>query len=646
MKSPVQAKPNANRRIIWIACGVVAAALIAIVAAVRLASKARTGDPREPSALTADRDGDGDGLPVLTGREAWRDDPNQDGWDTEAFSLRAKKQLDAIGKVLIRGEEPDAAGLAALIEKDFECAPLLPEELRTVFEDKFFTIDRLPSEDASPPAAKSFKGAGGFSEALQMAAAPFLDATGLRFEFKIFDVKRSPDEVRTRQYLSLFGQRKGRPLEQHATWEIRWKPGDESAPPRLRSIEVVDFEQSAGRQTTGVLYSDCTQSVLGGNEGYAGQFLRGMNHWFDRIQVQDTRYFSLLGNPGLAVGDVNGDGLDDLYVCQESALPNRLFIQSPDGSAREVSTEWGVDWLETSRSALLVDLDNDGDQDLAVAILGGLAIAENDGQGRFHLREVLSTDMDTMSLSAADYDRDGRLDLYVCVYYAKLALESTDSTPLPGAAAGFVVHDANNGGRNSLWRNEITAGDEWRFAEVTREVGLDSKNFRYSFAAAWDDFDNDGDLDLYVANDYGRDNFYRNDTIEGAGVRFAEVSESAGVEDSATGMSITCGDYDRDGWIDVLVSNMWSSAGQRISYQERFQKDATPEIKRRYQRLARGNTLLRNEGDGTFAARSAAAGIEFGRWAWGSHFVDLNNDGWEDLFVSNGYITTEDTGDL
>ena len=69
-------------------------------------------------------------------------------------------------------------------------------------------------------------------------------------------------------------------------------------------------------------------------------------------------------------------------------------------------------------------------------------------------------------------------------------------------------------------------------------------------------------------------------------------------------------------------------------------------MKQRYQRFARGNTLLRNQGNGTFDDRSEPAGIEMGRWAWGSHFVDLNNDGWEDLIVANGFITTDDTGDL
>ena len=230
-------------------------------------------------------------------------------------------------------------------------------------------------------------------------------------------------------------------------------------------------------------------------------------------------------------------------------------------------------------------------------------------------------------------------------------LESTETAPLPAAAAGFVVHDANNGGTNSLFRNEITSDGTWQFTDVTTEVGLDANNHRWSLAAAWEDYDNDGDQDLYVANDYGRDNLYRNDAVTGKegktyARRFVDISQTAHVEDSGTGMSISWGDYDRDGWMDAYVANMWSSAGKRITFQNRFKPQAPSEMKRRFQRLARGNTLLRNTGNGTFDDRSAPAAVEMGRWAWGSNFVDVNNDGWEDLFVCNGYITTEDPGDL
>jgi hypothetical protein len=176
---------------------------------------------------------------------------------------------------------------------------------------------------------------------------------------------------------------------------------------------------------------------------------------------------------------------------------------------------------------------------------------------------------------------------------------------------------------------------------VTKKVGLDGNNRRFSFASSWEDFDNDGDLDLYVANDYGRNNLYRND-----GVRFVDIAPDAGVEDISAGMSVSWGDYNNDGWMDLYVSNMFSSAGNRIAYERRFHAGAKQSTRAEYQRHARGNSLFENRGDGTFRDVSEAARVTMGRWAWGSKFCDINNDGLEDLIVANGFITQEDTGDL
>ena len=111
-------------------------------------------------------------------------------------------------------------------------------------------------------------------------------------------------------------------------------------------------------------------------------------------------------------------------------------------------------------------------------------------------------------------------------------------------------------------------------------------------------------------------------------------------------MGLTWADYDRDGWMDVHVSNMFSAARNRVTFQPGFKPGAPLEFKKRLQRFARGNSLLTNQGDGTFLNTVAAAGIEMGRWAWASKFCDLNNDSWEDVVVANGYLTTEDPGDL
>jgi hypothetical protein len=198
-------------------------------------------------------------------------------------------------------------------------------------------------------------------------------------------------------------------------------------------------------------------------------------------------------------------------------------------------------------------------------------------------------------------------------------------------------HDANNGGANTLLKNE----GSWRFEDQTTSSGLDQNNQRFSFAAVWEDYDNDGDLDLYVANDFGRNNLYHNQ--EGV---FTDVAAAAAVEDKAAGMSAGWSDIDQDGHMDLYISNMFSNAGNRITYQNQFNANAGAGDKAAFQRFARGNTLFQNLGNGQFSDISEQAGVTMGRWAWGSVFADFNNDSLEDIIVANGFITSTDTGDL
>ena len=115
-----------------------------------------------------------------------------------------------------------------------------------------------------------------------------------------------------------------------------------------------------------------------------------------------------------------------------------------------------------------------------------------------------------------------------------------DGLPVP-------YHDARNGEPNALYVN----GGDFAFRDAAAELGLDHNNDRFSFAAAWEDFDNDGDQDLYVANDFGRNNLYRND-----GGRLRDVASELGAEDISAGMGVTWGDADGDGWMDLYVTNM------------------------------------------------------------------------------------------
>ena len=295
--------------------------------------------------------------------------------------------------------------------------------------------------------------------------------------------------------------------------------------------------------------------------------------------------------------------------------------------------------MDFCAAALLIDLDNDGDKDLVVSQDFKILFMENiDGKGHFELTFGSSTLAQSFSLSAADFDLDGFLDVYICGYNPSF------SASRAGALAEPVpFHDANNGGNNMLWRNQ---GD-WTFEDVAKDVGLDENNTRFSFAASWEDYDQDGDLDLYVANDFGRNCLYQNQgSSEGKLPQFKNIAPLLDIEDSSAGMSVSWGDYNRDGWMDLYVSNMFSSAGNRITYQSKFKGNADGNTRSTFQRMARGNTLFASDGKGGFTDLSVASGTTMARWAWGSTFADLNNDGWLDILAANGFITAEDSGDL
>ncbi len=570
-------------------------------------------------------------------------DPQSDGWESESASEESLGRLRQIlAEVTAVSEDPpgkDSAphlsteALQALLTADFRCTPLCPNALSEVFSEPSIVVRREVPQQATPPATW-LEGVEGLRQALRALAEPLLATSSRHTHAKLVRVSMEGEAVRTSALIEASGRSATGGVQQQATWDCVWRRGaDQSL--RLASLEAHDYEAVITQGPAGTWFSDCTRAVLGGSRCFEEQLVHGLNHWLRRIErVHGMHAFARWG---LAVGDCNGDGLEDLYLCQPGGLPNRLFVQNADGTVDESSSAAGVDWLDHTSSALFVDLDNDGDKELVVATTSGLLVMSNDGVGKFHLQGTLApADMDLQSLTACDYDMDGDLDLYICVDFAnRRALRDETLEP-------FVYHDANDGGANVLYRNDIDLSKgSWTFTDVTQEVGLDEHNRRHSLAAAWEDYDNDGDSDLYVANDYGQNCLYRND----AG-HFVDQASSAGVEDFGSGMSASWGDYNRDGWLDLYVGNMFSSAGNRITRQQQFKPGADPRLLSVYSRFAKGNSLFANRGNGTFEEVGHASGVEMARWAWSSVFSDLNNDGWEDLLVANGYISTEDTGDL
>ena len=559
------------------------------------------------------------------------DDPASDGWSTEVFSQRVMDQLHQLVQLLEQADDVSEAQTAPLVAEAFQCGPLRPTTVRPTFSDRVLTVQQPPAgEDLS--AEQEYQGAAGLAAALNGLRGGQQGQHDRHAKFKLTRIQAGDDGTWTTARLELSGESSQGKHQQNAVWQCRFDTTASATVPLLAEIRLRDYHDVASTAESGPLFRECTPAVLGDNEAYDQQLTYGVHHWTRRVETNLGA--DLAGSCGVAIGDVNGDGLDDVYVCQPGGLPNLLFYQQPDGTALAAPATTGVDFLDSSRAALWIDLDNDGDQDLAVATIEQLLLLENRGQElpegelQFVVRGRYPAAAMAYSLAAADYDRDGRLDLYACLYH------SPDGVAVPNPVP---YHDANNSTPNLLLHND---GD-WQFHDATVESGMDENNRRWSYAAAWEDFDGDGDLDLYVANDFGRNCLYRNQ----AG-RFRDVAAELGVEDIASGMSVAWGDPNADGRPDLYVGNMFSAAGGRVTYQQQFQGDASEVTKSHLQRLARGNSLFLNTAEGNFRDASLTANVNMGRWSWGSLFADLNNDGWEDLVVTNGNFTGSDTRDL
>ena len=399
-----------------------------------------------------------------------------------------------------------------------------------------------------------------------------------------------------------------------AVWKIvRWQPDGET-------LAV----------TSGPMFVDVTEHWLGGTESYKQQLLRGSDYW--RTVLDGACGIDVYGNNGLASGDFDNDGFDDLYICQPAGLPNRLYRNKGDGTFEDFTEKAGVGVLDNTACALFADFQNRGLQDLLVVCGSGPLLFVNKGDGTFAIKrdafKFAQAPQGTFTHAAlADYDRDGRLDIYFCLYSYYLGLDQYHY-PVP-------YFDARNGPPNYLLHNE---GDG-TFVDRTETAGLNADNNRYSFACAWGASATGEYPDLYVANDFGRNNLYRNN---GNGT-FTAVSSQAHVEDVAAGMSAAWCDADNDGRQDIYVANMWSAAGQRVSMQQQFHEHSAPELRAFYQRHAHGNTLYRNLGEEQFKNASQQAGVERGRWAWSSDFWDFDHDGYSDLYVTNGYVSAPDS---
>jgi hypothetical protein len=527
-------------------------------------------------------------------------EPDADGWDGTVWAARAGRALEELlGPVLLGGAPPEGA--------------LAPG---------FVGVDRLSGELAQRPGPLELRveveagdGPGPDLARLTPAEGPFEALDEVAVEVLRSELT-APAGLETDVRIEVSGRHAGRRAQYAGLWSAAWIRDGER--PRLVELRRSD---SRWALADGPLFADVTGVVFAANACFDDEYRRDPESYFfhsDRLTQYD-----LLGNQGFAVGDIDGDGWDDVYACTAAGIANRLFLGRPDGTTREATGAWKVGFLDQSRSALILDLDGDGHRDLVVATGPDVVICWNDGTSCSERTRLSSGGHEeAYSLAACDVDQDGDVDLFVCRYGSEGAMQGT---PTP-------YHDAFNGAPNVYWRNE----GERRFVDVTAEVGLDDQNSKFSFGCVWDDFDDDGDFDLYITNDFGRNHYYRNDDGH-----FSDVATPIGAEDMAAGMGPTCADFDGDGALDLYVSNIYAAEGLRATADERFLHHLPAELLPRYQRHARGNTLLRNRGDGTFEDVSVERRANRGGWAWGARFGDFDSDGWLDIYVPNGLFTSD-----
>ena len=342
----------------------------------------------------------------------------------------------------------------------------------------------------------------------------------------------------------------------------------------------------------------------------------------DFLHHQVPKEITAVGAAG-AVFDFNDDGFQDIYVT-DSVGPNALFRNNGDGTFTDVAAAAGVnDPGGRGNGSCAADYDNDGDRDLYVTNYGSSKLFVNNGDGTFTdltaSAGVGDSSLADRSAGCAwgDYDRDGHLDLIVVRYLDEWAESLGDIfRDVPRGLRGLALYH-NNGDRTfsdaTALLGDTSGPRDIEFGEAVGNI------WGAGFQPGWVDFDNDGDLDLYVVNDFGQhiqpNVLWRNDgPAEGGTWSFVDVSKESGAGVPMSGMGLAIGDYNLDGFLDLFMTNIGP------------------------------NVLLKNNGDGrTFTNTAVEAGAAItmpglkDRFTWGALFFDYDNDGDEDLYVVSGF---------
>ena len=327
----------------------------------------------------------------------------------------------------------------------------------------------------------------------------------------------------------------------------------------------------------------------------------------------------------VAVADFNKDGWPDFYVSNsgEGSL-NRLYRNRGDGTFEDVAAAAGVADVNragtgVSMGAVWGDYDNDGYEDLFLYKFGRPELFHNiDGRKfeRVSERAGLPAWVNANAAIWWDYDRDGRLDLFLAGYWPEsIDLWHLQTTKIMPESFEY----AENGGRKYVFHNR---GDG-TFEETSAALGLQSH--RWTLAAAAADLSGSGYPDLFLANDYGLSELFVNQ----GGKKFVEVGRAAGVgRTPKSGMNASFGDIFNDGRLSIYKTNI-SEPGVLVQANDLWVPKSIPGAP------AAGKSL-------EYENLASAVGLDLGGWSWGAQFGDLNNDGMQDVYLVNGYVSAGD----
>ena len=330
---------------------------------------------------------------------------------------------------------------------------------------------------------------------------------------------------------------------------------------------------------------------------------------------------------GVGVADVNRDGYPDLYMTGEGL--GRLFLNrgsAAPGTFIDATAQWKLPTtIDDGHGALFFDLEGDGDDDLLVLRSdhsSALFVQEGGGFVDASRRLGFKTGRGAHSAHVFDYDGDGDLDVYVGYYGSKRHHADPTVESLPAM-------DGRNGSPNQLWRN-----DGGKFVSVAASANV--ADLGWTLAIGSFDLEGDGDLDLYLANDFGANAMYIN---RGDGT-FVDATEATQTGDRGSGMNVDFADLNGDGRWDLYVTNnvMFSKRIKVVFPRDTSTIDLDRELAESFQYLS-GNKLYVSSADGRLVASEEQL-IEPGDrgWGWDALFFDYENDGDRDLYVSNGWV--------